>query len=120
MTIRSVFANLVTYYEQLKEQYLLDINVVVEMDPIMNRDHTGINIVPGCPWTMEEKGAKCVDCVRLDDKRQITVVICAILSGIFLPFQVIYQGKTLACLPKYSFSPDWNVTFTQKHWLNKE
>ena len=64
---------------------------------------------------MEEKGAKRVDCVGLDDKRQITVVICATLSGIFLPFQVIYQGKTLACLPKYSFSPEWNVTFTQNH-----
>ena len=91
-----------SHYQQLKEQYLLDIKVVVEMedippDLIMNWDHTGINIVPGCPWTMEERGAKRVDCVGLDDKRQITVVICATLSGNFLPFQVIYQGKTLAC-----------------------
>ena len=57
-----------SHYEQLKEQYLLDIKVVVEMedipaDLIMNWDHTGINIVPGCPWTMEEKGTKRVDCV---------------------------------------------------------
>ena len=62
-----------SYYQQLKEQYLLDIEVVVEMedipaDLIMNWDHTGINIVPSCPWTMEEKGAKRVDCVGLDDK----------------------------------------------------
>lgn len=33
---------------------------------------------------------------------------------------MIYQGKTLACLPRYSFSPDWNVTFTQNHWSNEE
>ena len=95
---------------ELKEQYL-DIKVVVEMedvpaDLILNWDHTGINIVPGCPWTMEEKGAKRVDCVGLDDKRQITAVICATLSGFFLPFQVIYQGKITANLPRYSFLDD--------------
>ena len=75
-------------YEQLKEQYLLDIKVVVEMedipaDLIMTWDHMGINIVLGSYCTMEEKGAKHIDCVRLDDKRQITAVICATLSGIF-------------------------------------
>ena len=74
-------------YEQLKEQYLLDIKVVVEMedilaDLIMNWDHTRINIIPGCYWTMEEKGAKRVNCVGSDDKRQITAVICATPSGI--------------------------------------
>ena len=73
------------HYEELKEQYILDTKVVVEMedvplDLIMNWDHT---VVPGCPWTIEEKGAKSVDCVRLDDKRQITTVICATISGIF-------------------------------------
>ena len=40
----------------------------IPADLILNWDHTGINIVPGCPWTMEEKGAKRVDCVGLDDK----------------------------------------------------
>ena len=43
-----------SHYEQLKEQYLLDIKVAVEMgdipaDQILNWDHTGINIVP---WTL--------------------------------------------------------------------
>jgi len=114
-----------SHYEELKEQYLLDIKIVVEMeeipaDLILNWDHTGINIVPGCPWTMEEKGAKRVDCVGLDDKRQITTVICATLSGFFLPFQVIYQGKTPASLPRYSFPKDWNVTYTPNHWSNEE
>jgi len=65
---------------------------------------------------MEEKGAKRVDCVELDDKRQITAVICATLSGFFLPFQVIYQT---ASLPRYSFPDDWNVTYTPNHWSNE-
>ena len=112
------------HYEELKEQYILDTKVVVEMedvplDLIMNWDHTGINIVPGCPWTIEEKGAKSVDCVRLDDKRQITTVICATISGIFLPFQVIYEGKRAASLPRYSFPEKWNVTYTPNHWSNE-
>ena len=100
-----------SHYVQLKEQYLSDIKVVVEMedipaDLILNWDHTGINIVPGCPWTMEEKGTKRVNCVGLDDKWQITTVICATLSRFFLPFQVIYKGKTAASLPIYSFPKD--------------
>ena len=71
----------------------------------MNWDHTGVSIVPSSQWTMEEKGAKRVECASVDDKHQITVVICATASGIFLPFQVIYQGKTPACLPRFTF-PD--------------
>ena len=57
------------------------------MDLVINWDHTAVNIVPGSQWTLEERGAKRVECTGVDDKRQITVVICAIASGIFLPFQ---------------------------------
>lgn len=79
-----------SYFEELKEQCLLDIKAAVEtldipMDLIMNWDHTGVNIVPGYHWTMKEKGTKRVECTSLDDKCQITVVICATTSSIFLP-----------------------------------
>jgi len=42
------------HYEELKEKHLLDIKVLVEMEDIpaemiLNWDHTGINIIPGCP-----------------------------------------------------------------------
>ena len=95
-----------SHFEELKEQYLLDIKAAVEiinipMDLIMNWDHTGVNIVPGSQWTIEEKGAKQVECTSLDDKRQITVVICATASSIFLPFQVIYSCTfAKICLPR--------------------
>ena len=79
-----------------------------------------MNIVPGSQWTMAEKGAKRVECAGVDDKRQITVVVCGTASGIFLPFQVIYQGKTPVCLPRFVFPADWNVTFTQNHWCNED
>ena len=89
-----------SHFEEIKERYLLDIKTVVQitnipMDLVMNWDHTGVNIVPGSQWTLEERGAKRVECTGVDDKRQITVVICSTVSDIFLPFQVIYQSKTL-------------------------
>ena len=90
------------------------------MDLIMNWDHTGVNIVPGSRWTMEEKGAKQVECTGVDDKRQIMIVICTIASDIFLPFQVIYRGKTPVCLPRFVFPDNWNVTFTENHWSNEK
>ena len=46
------------------------------------------------------KGAKRVVIAGSDDKRQITALFSCTLSGRFLPPQVIYAGKTPACLPK--------------------
>ena len=57
--------------------------------------HT-INIVPA----MAQKGAKRIEMIGLQDKRQITAVVCGTLSGEFLPLQLIYTGKTAACLLK--------------------
>jgi len=112
-------------FAELREQYLFDIKVVVEMEKVppelvFNWDHTGINIVPGSPWTMEEKGSKRVEVAGLNDKRQITAVFCASLAGEFLPVQLIYQGKTSACLPRYAFPDDWNITHTPNHWSNED
>ena len=52
-----------SHFDELKEQYLLDIKVVVEMmkipsELVFNWDHIGINIVPGSQWTMEVKDLK--------------------------------------------------------------
>ena len=62
-------------------------------DLILNWDHTGINVVPGSQWTMEAKGSKRVEAVGVNDKRQITAVLCAALSGGLLPLQLIHQGN---------------------------
>ena len=64
---------------------------------------------------MELKGSKRVEIVGINDKRQITAVFCGTLAGGFFPFQLIYQGKTTACLPRFK-SPD--ITFTPNHWSN--
>ena len=52
-------------------------------------------------------------------KRQITAIFCGALTGELLPPQLIYQGKTSACLPRYSFPDDWHVTYTPNHWSNE-
>lgn len=53
-----------SHFDELKEQYLLDMMVVVEMmkihsELVFNWDHTGINIVPGSQWTIwSQRGQK--------------------------------------------------------------
>ena len=68
-------------FEEVKEQFLLDISAVMEMEDVppqlvINWDQTGISIVPGSSWTMELKGSKRVEIAGISDKRQITAVLC--------------------------------------------
>ena len=116
----------VANFDEIKEQFLLDIQAVTMMeeipfDLILNWDQTGIHVVPGSAWTMEEKGCRRVEIAGMDDKRQITAVICGSMTGDLVPFQLIYSGTTKACLPKYDGIPsDWHVTCTSNHWSNEE
>ena len=71
---------------RMKEDYLMDIKAVVEMeeiphDMIINWDQTAMKIVPSCLWTMEKRGTKRVEITGIDDKRQITAVFACTLSG---------------------------------------
>jgi len=105
-------------YEQLKEEFLLEIKVIVNMneippDLIINFDQTALNYVPVSHWTMDQEGAK------RDDKRQITVVFAGSSSGYFLPPQLIYEGKTSRCLPNHEFPLSWHITNTEKHCSNE-
>ena len=47
-------------------------------------------------------------------------MFCGALSGEFLPPQLIYHGKTTACLPRHQFPNDWLVTYTPNHWSNED
>ena len=87
---------------------------------IINWDQTGMEIVPSSSWTMNQCGAKRVDMVGLDDKCQITVVLCSTLTGELLPVQLIYAGTTSGCHPKFNFPPGWHITYSKKHWSNEE
>ena len=58
---------------ELKKQFLADVVAMVEIKEIppeltLNRDQTGIKIVPSSSWTMEQQGTKHVDLVGVGDK----------------------------------------------------
>ena len=111
-------------FDELKGNFLGDMKNVMLMDEIppeliINFDQTGINYVPVSSWTMEEAGKKRVEIIGKDDKRQITAVFGAFLSGDFLPVQLVYQGKSTKCLPSFEFPPEWDINFSENHWSNE-
>ena len=65
------------------------------------------------------KGAKHVPIKGVDDKRQITATFAVSASGEFLPMQLIYAGETKRCLPKFTFSRSFHVTYTKNNWSNQ-
>ena len=111
-------------FENLKETFLEQIRSTVlfedvPVDLIFNWDQTGLNYVPVSSWTMEKEGAKRVEIKGLDDKRQITAVFGATITGEFLPVQLVYQGKSSQCHPKVKFPEDWHITHSDNHWSNE-
>ena len=107
-------------FAELKSDYLLKIKNIIAMDEIpaelvINFDQTALNIVPTSDWTMEAEGNKRVEIIAKDDKRQITAVLAGTLNGDFLPCQIIYQGTTTRCLPKYDFPNNWNITYSANY-----
>jgi len=112
----------VSNFEELKQQFLLDIKVVVELEKIsselvINWDQTGINHVPSDSYTKE--GTKRVPIIAADDKDQITAVFAGTLTGNFLPPQLIYKGTTKCCLPTVEFPSDRHITCSDNHWSNE-
>ena len=77
----------------------------IPYDLIIICHSTGLYVVPGCKWTMEKQSCKCVEIAGIDDKKQINAVIFRLLAGKLLPFPVIYQAITKACLPNYTGIP---------------
>ena len=75
-------------FDGLKEGFFLDIKNIVTFDDIppeliVNWDQTGINYVPVGSWTMEVEGARRVEIVGKDDKRQLTAVFGGSMLVIF-------------------------------------
>ena len=89
-------------------------------DLIINWEHTGIKYIPVSNWIFEKEGTKRVETVRCDDKRQHTALLSCMLSGKILLVQVIYAGKTPACLPKIAPPESCNMIFMRNHWANEE
>ena len=114
-----------THFEDVREEFLADIKAEVLMNEIppqliFNWDQTVIQLVPTGQWTMHRAKEKVIPIANSDDKRQITAVLAATLTGEYLPPQVIYTGKTLRCHPKVTFPQGWDVWHSDNHWSNEE
>ena len=51
---------------------------------IFNWDQTALSIIPTGEWTMHRAGEKVIPIAHSDDKRQITAVLAATLTGMFI------------------------------------
>lgn len=108
-------------FDALKTNFLKRISDTVKDnnipdDLILNWDQTGVKMIPTSEWTMATAGSKQVEMVGLDDKRQVTALLCVTLSGVLLPPQILYKGKTDACHPQVKFPDGWCVSHTVNHW----
>ena len=65
---------------------------------------------------MAKEDSKKVPIAGIDD---ITLVLATAMTGKLLPLQLVYQGKTKACLLTVDFPADWDVTFSPSHWCNE-
>ena len=115
----------VSCFHELQDVFLRDLQAEVVMndipkDLILNWDQTAIQLVPTGDWTMNEAKVKKVVIANSDDKRQITAVLAATMTGEYLLAQLIYKGKTIRCHPKISFPDGWDVWHSNNHWSNED
>ena len=106
-----------TFYRSIKT--LVD-SFDIPPQLIINIDQTPLPYCLTSQYTMAEKGAKRVAITGSADHRQITGTFSVTLAGLFLPMQLIYEGKTNRCHPKFSFPTGFNITHSVNHWSNEE
>ena len=95
-------------------------NNYIPKELIINLDQTPLSCVSPAKYMFTFRGSSNVPIKGVDDKRQITATFAISAGGTFLPIQVIYEGKTQRCLPKYEFPKGFDVTFSENHWSNAE
>ena len=76
---------------------------------IVNLDQAPLSYVSPGKYTFDIKDVRTVPIKGIDDKRQITATFSILMSREFLPIQVIYEGKTTRCLPKYVFPENFDI-----------
>ena len=76
-------------FQELQENFLADIEAEVVMneipaDLVFNWDQTAVHLIATSQWTMHRAGEKIITVKNSDDKRQVTAVLAASLTGEFL------------------------------------
>ena len=86
---------------------------------IINLDETGLKLVLVSSWTLEQQGTAKIKVAGVDDKREITGVVAASMTGDLLPLQLLSTGVTDRCHPTFNFPDDWDVWHSSNHWANE-
>ena len=85
-------------------------------DLIINLEQTSLSDVCSPNHTLHFKGGKSVPLVGKEKSKQITGTFSCVKSRIFLPMQLIYQGKTYCCHPTgIEFPEGFNIIHTKNH-----
>ena len=87
---------------------------------IINAYQTLSKYVPVGRSTLAEKNIKDVPISGSADKRSITATFAETLDGSFLPFQLIYKGKTTQSLQKIDFLDGFSLSVNEKHFSNTQ
>ena len=96
----------ISHFKELEDEFLADIQAETLVNDIpegliFNWVQTALSLVPTGESTMHQAKAMVIPIGHSDDKRQVTAVLTATLTGEFLPPQIIHQGKTEKCHPKW-------------------
>ncbi len=86
---------------------------------VFNWDQTAIQLVPTGQWTMNRAKEKVIPIANSDDKRQITAVVAATMTGEYLPVQLVFKGKTPRSHPKVEVPNGWDIWHSDNHWSNE-
>jgi hypothetical protein len=68
----------------------------------VNTDQAQGVFAQGCHFTWAQTGSKQVSVVGAEEKRAMTIVVSVSSSGVLLPFQAVYEGKSSVSCPKTS------------------
>jgi hypothetical protein len=66
----------------------------------VNMDQARGVYAQGCNFTWAQTGSKQVSVVGAEEKRVMTIVVSVSSSGVLLPFQAVYEGKSSVSCPK--------------------
>ena len=104
---------------QQKIEFLLS-EYNIDRRRIWNFDETAVNVLPLAQAGWRAPGSKRAREI-FSDKRQITVLLC--MPYVFGPLraQLIFEGKTDACLPSSGADlPGLSCTHTESHWSSQD
>jgi hypothetical protein len=116
------------YYSTLR-QALSICNYNIPAALRVNLDQTQVVYQQGSSMTYAETGSTQVPTIGAEEKRAFTLNVGVLASGVLLPFQAIYGGKTVKSLPNDSddgFIEAWKLGFqfevskTDTYWSTLE